>query len=128
MPPDPKPVPDEQEWTESERERRAAVLAGRTVVANQRKGRDENLRRWAEARGLLVYIDRPSGSVWNNPYRLRKDGDRDQCCDKFEVYLQTRPDLLSRLPELRGKVLVCWCHPKRCHGHYLARLANALQD
>ena len=30
------------------------------------------------------------------------------------------------LPELKGKVLLCWCYPKQCHGHYLASLANAI--
>jgi hypothetical protein len=121
---DQKHVPDEEGWTESERERRAAVLAGKTVVVNQRRGFDERLIRWARQEGLLVAIDRPSRSVWRNPYRKGRDGDHDMVCDKFEVYLQTRPDLLRRLPELRGKVLACWCHPKRCHGHHLARLAD----
>jgi hypothetical protein len=36
--------------------------------------------------------------------------------------------LLSDLKELKGKVLGCWCHPKGCHGHVLAKLVNNLSD
>jgi len=35
---------------------------------------------------------------------------------------------LAALPELRGKLLVCYCHPARCHGDELATRANALPD
>ena len=37
------------EWTASQRERQAAVLAGKTVVANVHKGADEALVAWAKA-------------------------------------------------------------------------------
>jgi hypothetical protein len=69
-----------------------------------------------------VYIGR--GSKWGNPYRIGKDGDRDRVCDKYIEYLNTHPDLLAALPELKGKVLGCYCAPLRCHGDYLAFLAN----
>ena len=36
-----------------------------------------------------------------------------------------QPALLARLPELKGKRLICWCAPLRCHGDVLHRLANA---
>jgi len=32
---------------------------------------------------------------------------------------------MAALPELRGKVLGCWCAPKACHGDVLVSLANA---
>ena len=47
-----------KDWTESERERQAAVLAGKSVVANVRKGADESLVAWAKAEGRYVYIGR----------------------------------------------------------------------
>ena len=52
--------------------------------------------------------------------------ERNKVCDAFEIYLAGRPDLLERIAagELSGKVLLCWCHPKRCHGDTLANLAN----
>ena len=59
-----------------------------------------------------------------DPFEIPRDGDRDEVCEKFERLLLERPDWLARIPELRGKVLVCWCHPERCHGDHLAELAN----
>ena len=32
--------------------------------------------------------------------------------------------ILAALHELRGKNLVCWCAPKRCHAEVLIELAN----
>lgn len=57
-----------------------------------------------------VYIGR--GSPWGNPFILGEDGDRDEVCEKFEKY--TLPHLNISL--LKGKDLVCFCAPKRCHG------------
>ncbi|MGA9841048.1 MAG: DUF4326 domain-containing protein [Nitrososphaeraceae archaeon] len=33
-------------------------------------------------------------------------------------------ELMNQLPELKGKVLGCWCAPLPCHGDTLAELAN----
>jgi Domain of unknown function (DUF4326) len=68
-----------------------------------------------------VYIGRPG--IWGNPFAVGKDGGREEVIAKYEKYLRGRPDLMRRLPELRGKVLGCWCAPKACHGDVLARLA-----
>ena len=103
---------DEQSWTDSERERRAIVEDGGTVVAHMKD--DEHLIRWAQFAGVYQRIDRKSD--WGNPFVLPEDGDRDTVCDSFGVYLDRKPSLLKRLPELKGKVLGCWCHPERCHG------------
>ena len=72
-----------------------------------------------------VYIGR--GSVWGNPFVIGKDGDRDEVISKYEQHLRSRPDLMARLPELCGKTLACFCAPKPCHGHVLARLADGQQ-
>lgn len=71
-----------------------------------------------------IYVGRPS--QWGNPFILGKDGTRAQPCviAKYERWLQTQPELLAVLPELRGKVLGCWCSPLPCHGDVLLRLAN----
>jgi hypothetical protein len=45
-----------KDWTESQRERQAAVLAGRSVVANVRKGADEMLVAWAKSEGRVCLI------------------------------------------------------------------------
>lgn len=71
-----------------------------------------------------VYIGRGNGSIWGNPYQIGKDGTREEVIQKYMDYLLTRPDLISRIGELKGKVLGCWCSPLACHGDVLAHLAN----
>lgn len=56
------------------------------------------------------------GSKWANPYRVGRDCDTpEQCLALYWQYVLSRPDLISDLSELRGKVLACWCVPARCH-------------
>jgi hypothetical protein len=73
-----------------------------------------------------VYIGRPS--KWGNPFEIGKDGDREAVIQKYRKWVVTQPDLMAALPELRGKVLGCWCAPKACHGDVLASLANHQHD
>lgn len=70
-----------------------------------------------------VYIGRPS--KWGNPYVIGRDGTRAEVIAKYREYLLGFPELYSALPELRGKILGCWCAPGPCHGDVLAELANA---
>ncbi|MFK0244538.1 DUF4326 domain-containing protein [Amycolatopsis azurea] len=72
------------------------------------------------------YIGR--GSIWGNPFTLPRyhtDADRDQVIARYERYLLGNPGLMSRLPELCGKRLGCFCAPKRCHGDILKQYAEA---
>ncbi len=69
-----------------------------------------------------IYIGRPS--KWGNPFRVGVHGNRDQVIEKYKAWLHTQPRLLAALPELRGKVLGCWCKPLACHGDVLAALAD----
>lgn len=70
-----------------------------------------------------IYVGR--GSPYGNPFVIGKHGDRDEVCDKYESMLLTNPQLLARVKnELKGKDLVCFCAPKRCHGDTLLRIAN----
>jgi hypothetical protein len=65
-------------------------------------------------------------SDWANPFTAKQCGSNEEACARYEAWLTTeRPDLIARLPELRGKVLGCWCTPKACHGDVLARLTLA---
>jgi hypothetical protein len=73
-----------------------------------------------------VYIGRPS--KWGNPFAIGKDGTRADVIRKYEGWLRTQPALLATLPELRGKVLGCWCAPQACHGDVLVRLAEIHED
>lgn len=70
-----------------------------------------------------VYIGRPS--QWGNPFRIITHGTREQVVVKYRAWLMEQPDLLAKIPELRGKILGCWCAPWPCHGDVLAELANA---
>ena len=77
-----------------------------------------------------VYIGRavPRGgfkaSIWGNPFKLGKDSTREEVMKKYRAWLLANPDLLKRLPELKGKILGCWCAPEACHGDILSELAN----
>jgi hypothetical protein len=70
-----------------------------------------------------VYCGRPS--PWGNPFEIGKDGNRAQVIKKFKKYLLANQELLDKIPELRGKILGCWCAPKACHCDVLADLANS---
>lgn len=67
------------------------------------------------------YIGR--GSPYGNPFRIGIDGDRDTVCDRFEnevlPYLDIEP--------LRGKNLVCYCSPARCHGDSILKKLRETQ-
>lgn len=69
-----------------------------------------------------IYIGRPS--KWGNPYVIGKDGTRSEVIEKFRNWLNTQPELLDSIKELKGKRLGCWCYPKPCHGNVLAELAD----
>jgi len=80
-----------------------------------------------------VYIGRPS--KWGNPYTHIDDKQtlakfivptREAAIKAYEKWI-TEGDgmhLLNDLPELKGKILGCWCKPLACHGEVLARLAR----
>lgn len=70
-----------------------------------------------------VYIGR--GSPYGNPFVIGKDGSRDDVCDKFEEAIESLPEVRKLMKrKLKGKHLVCFCKPARCHGDYLLKLAN----
>jgi len=65
-------------------------------------------------------------SPWANPFTVKACGSAAEATRRYEEWLKKeRPDLVARLPKLRGKVLGCWCEPGACHGDVLARLADA---
>ena len=74
-----------------------------------------------------VYIGR--GSKWGNPYSMKNksDKERNKVCDLYEEYFWVT-NLCYDVKELRGKTLGCFCKPKRCHGDFLADLANMDQE
>lgn len=82
----------------------------------------------------IVYIGRAMphlnielpASPFGNPFRIDKDTIQNRD-DAIELYAEwiLRPaqaHLLHQIDSLRGKMLVCWCHPRRCHGDVLIQL------
>ena len=97
-------------------------------VANLRKvyGKDMNLREWVKnpdnilcCRNGRIFIDGEiftyPKSKWSNPYKVGKDGNLDEVCEKFEKYIMSS-DLSCNLNELKGKCLGCFCDQSgKCH-------------
>ena len=71
-----------------------------------------------------VFIGRPS--KWGNPFRIGKDGTRDEVIAKYKGWLTSQPGLLAALPERREKRLGCCCCPLPCHGDVLKIFAEVL--
>ena len=69
-----------------------------------------------------VYIGRPS--IWGNPFEIGTDGTREEVIAKYAAWIVTQTYLMSRVHELQGMRLGCFCAPKKCHGDILARLAT----
>lgn len=75
-----------------------------------------------------VYIGRANSrhhlpsSKWANPFKIGRDGTRDDVIKAYRKHIAARPDLLAALPELEGKTLACWCAPYPCHGDVLVDL------
>lgn len=64
-----------------------------------------------------VYIGRPG--KWGNPFVVGKDGTRTEVIEKYRIWLLNKPELLTKIVELKDKVLGCWCSPQACHGDVL---------
>jgi hypothetical protein len=78
-----------------------------------------------------VYIGRGRGSKWGNPFAVKQGtlarhrvATIEVALTRYEAWIRSQPELMAALPELRGKVLGCWCAPGPCHGDVLARLAE----
>lgn len=64
-------------------------------------------------------------SKWANIFEIGKDGSREEVIEKYRLWINSRPDLLVCLHELKGKVLSCYCKPLSCHGDVLIDLAES---
>lgn len=101
---------------------------------------DQELAILSEAPQVGTYTDfydvwigragqKPDGehSEWANPFSVVELG-REAAIEHYEEYIRNRPDLLAKIPELRGKLLACVCrdldHPNGayCHGDILVKL------
>jgi len=69
-----------------------------------------------------LYIGR--GSKWGNPFIIGLDGTREDVIKKYRKYILNKPELLKSLPELKDKILGCYCKPLACHGDILVKLIS----
>ena len=79
-----------------------------------------------------VYIGRKGkgeDGYFGNPFRIGKDGTRDEVVEKFRVWFLRRvsvdPSYRKRVLALRGKKLGCFCKPQACHGDVIAEWVNS---
>ena len=74
-----------------------------------------------------IRVDR--GTHWGNPFIMVDETQRHEVCDKFAQYARWRLSIEPAwLLPLKGKVLACWCSPKRCHAETLWELANTTKE
>lgn len=80
-----------------------------------------------------VLVDRTT--KWGNPFKHTslwmvkpefRAQTRAEAIAKFEIWIHTQAHLIAALPELKDRVLACWCDPLPCHAKVLVRLANGL--
>lgn len=66
-------------------------------------------------------------SEWANPFSTKEMG-REAAVEHYEEYIRNRPDLMAKIPTLRGKLLGCMCRSVTepsgplCHGDILVKL------
>ena len=77
-------------------------------------------------------IDRTT--MWGNPFRIGKDGNRSEVIEKFRRWLKgeshtefkqkERQKIICNIDSLDGKTIGCWCKPKSCHGDTYADIVE----
>ncbi len=71
-------------------------------------------------------------SIWCNPYKINKDGNRDDVLNKYEIYIRNKLEkdesLQNELKKLKNKNLGCWCAPEPCHGNILVKLLSTYEN
>lgn len=76
--------------------------------------------------------DRPADAVaitrqtpWGNPFRIGRDGTRDEVIAKYHQLVERNPALRTKIKrELAGRDLMCYCRPWECHGDVILAIAN----
>lgn len=102
-----------------------------------------NLQEWMKddnniyiGRAGVVFIDKQRfpkySSNFANPYKIGKDGNRDEVINKYKNYIKDKikndKSLEQELINMKEKNLGCWCYPEPCHGNVLLELINELPN
>lgn len=101
----------------------------------------KNLKEWMQddkniyiGRRGIVFVDKErypkQDSPFCNPFKVGKDGTREEVIEKYRLYIKKRlkrePELKEQFAALKGKRLGCWCHPEACHGDVLLKMLEEL--
>lgn len=102
----------------------------------------QNLKEWMSdenniyiGRAGIVFINGErfpkKSSIFCNPFKIGKDGDRNQVLEKYQEYilskLENDSNFRGELSRLKDKNLGCWCKPEKCHGDILIKLLKTHQ-
>ena len=83
-----------------------------------------------------IYIGR--GSIFGNPFKIGKDGNREEVIQKYEKWIRKwlwnkaffkqcpLGNAIWKLPE--NAILGCYCKPKACHGDIIIKIWKELND
>ena len=67
-----------------------------------------------------IFIGRGRVSVLGNPFKIGRDGNRQEVVEMFKSYFYERlkrdPEYKAVVLSLRDKVIGCFCKPRLCHG------------
>ena len=77
-----------------------------------------------------VYIGR--GSKFGNPFKIGRDGNRQEVIDKYIVWVLNHPSnselhkAIYNLP--KDVILGCYCKPLACHGDIIIKIWKELHN
>jgi hypothetical protein len=93
------------------------------------------LDKWWMHDDSYVYIGRAGKGLsgeFGNPFPLEKESDRDMILNQYRDHLEKKikedQAFREKVKALHGKRLVCFCHPKKCHGDILAEVSDRLNQ
>lgn len=75
-----------------------------------------------------IFCGRPS--KWGNPFKEEVDGTKLEVVEMYRAWLM-KPEqkwILDDIMELDGKVLGCYCAPKKCHCEILIDFLEAAKN
>lgn len=98
------------------------ISHGRVVVPTD-KPQVYHIKSAAVVGKNAIYVGRPT--KWGNPYKLKREEDRQEVIDKYRQYMKGNPALVMEAKQiLKSRNLSCWCAPKACHADVLLEIAN----